>query len=272
MNNPLSYTDPSGFHTDGEDEDDGGYHYERAYFDSSGVLNVVATRDPFTDDYGFGSDAAYIISYDVSFGGVYGGGYGGDYGVDSVSNPGDMQQGGGQGAMLPGSGTVAGTALGIGVGIAASFIPGSGIPDALNAYRNGSYALAGILLATELPILKQVKTVVTVLRGITRLAKTRRLGREGEAAVRAAYDIGDKARLSINGRTRIPDGLKSGQSLSEVKNVANLSFNKQLRDYSDYAQAEGLRFDLYACPNTQLSGPLKDAIDSGLFNRLYIPS
>jgi len=98
------------------------------------------------------------------------------------------------------------------------------------------------------------------------------LGREGEAAVRAAYNIGDKVKLSINGRVRIPDGLNTAErSLSEVKNVNSLSFTRRLRDYSDYAQSEGFRFDLYTRPDTKLSGPLLNAIDSGFINHLTIP-
>jgi hypothetical protein len=96
------------------------------------------------------------------------------------------------------------------------------------------------------------------------------LGREGEAAVRAAQNIGSKSAIEINGRTRIPDGL-TDTILSEVKNVDKLSFTRQLRDYSDFSQQTGRSFDLYTRPGTQLSGPLQDAIDSGFINHLHIP-
>ncbi|MBI2780054.1 MAG: hypothetical protein HYX62_09800 [Gammaproteobacteria bacterium] len=111
------------------------------------------------------------------------------------------------------------------------------------------------------------KTAVT---GVAKSAGL--LGKEGEAAVRAAYDIGDKSPVFVNGATRIPDGinLRTGV-LSEVKNVQSLSFTQQLRDYSSYAQQNGLSFDLYTRPDTKLSGPLQDAISSGLINRLNIP-
>jgi len=75
----------------------------------------------------------------------------------------------------------------------------------------------------------------------------------------------------MNGRARIPDGLRPGESLSEVKNVDRLSFTRQLRDYAEYARSEGLRFDLYTRPSTRLSRPLQDAIDSGTINHLHIP-
>ncbi|GAC1677009.1 MAG: hypothetical protein NVS9B2_27820 [Steroidobacteraceae bacterium] len=99
-----------------------------------------------------------------------------------------------------------------------------------------------------------------------------RLGMEGEEAVRSVYSIGSKARLTINGRVRIPDGLNEVEkSLSEVKNVSRQSYTQQLRDYSQYSQSEGLQFNLYTRPNTRLSGPLQDAIDRGLIYRTDIP-
>lgn len=108
-----------------------------------------------------------------------------------------------------------------------------------------------------------------------RAAKTAgQLGKEGEAAVRAVYNIGEKPAQSIlmNGRARIPDGINElANTLSEVKNVGRLSFTRQLRDYAEYAQSQGLRFDLYTRPGAKLSGPLEDAIDNGFINHLPIP-
>ena len=103
-----------------------------------------------------------------------------------------------------------------------------------------------------------------------RVKSAGQLGREGETAVREAIDIGEKTKIAVNGRNRIPDGL-TRETLSEVKNVETLSYTRQLRDYSEYAQANGLRFDLYTRPSSRLSGPLQDAIDKGLVNRLDIP-
>jgi hypothetical protein len=99
-----------------------------------------------------------------------------------------------------------------------------------------------------------------------------RLGQAGEAAVRATYDIGPAAKTLINvaGRTRIPDGLKPGV-LSEVKNVAYQGLTSQLRDFMNYAATNRLRMDLYVRPTTVLSGPLQDAIRSGLINLRFIP-
>lgn len=91
-------------------------------------------------------------------------------------------------------------------------------------------------------------------------------------AVRAAYAIGAKPTKSIqmNGRARKPDGLTE-DTLSEVKNVGKLSFTRQLRDYLAYAMEKGLSFNLYTRPNTKLSNPLRDAIDTGHVKQLDIP-
>lgn len=48
-------------------------------------------------------------------------------------------------------------------------------------------------------------------------------------------------------------------AVSEVKNVARLSYTRQLRDYTDYASVEGLRVDLYVRAGTRISGPLARA-------------
>ncbi|MBA5689970.1 NBR1-Ig-like domain-containing protein [Rugamonas apoptosis] len=95
------------------------------------------------------------------------------------------------------------------------------------------------------------------------------LGREGEAAVRALYNIGEKEAILINGRTRIPDGLTQ-EALSEVKNVQSLSATSQLRDYLQYAESNGLRFDLYTRPDTKLSGPLQQLIMDGRINLIPV--
>jgi RHS repeat-associated protein len=97
-----------------------------------------------------------------------------------------------------------------------------------------------------------------------------RAGQAGEAAVRAAYNIGPKTAIDISGRTRIPDGLLP-DVLSEVKNVGSLSYTQQLRDFTQFSLDKGLRFDLYVRSGAELSGPLQDAIDSGFINLLSIP-
>ncbi len=101
-------------------------------------------------------------------------------------------------------------------------------------------------------------------------AKAVRVGQAGESAVRLAFDIGEKAKILINGRNRIPDGLTT-TVLSEIKNVESLSFSRQLRDFADYAQQTGRRFDLYVRPNTKLSGPLQEAVQQRTIQLRFIP-
>ena len=97
-----------------------------------------------------------------------------------------------------------------------------------------------------------------------------RVGQAGEDGVRAVYSIGPKVQMRVNGCTRIPDGLPA-TTLSEVKNVSSLSYTQQLRDFADHAGKNGLTFDLYVRPTTQLSGPLQDAIRQGTINLKFIP-
>lgn len=81
---------------------------------------------------------------------------------------------------------------------------------------------------------------------------------------------GAKTAIKVNGRTRIPDALTES-TLIEVKNVKTLSFTQQLRDFHTYSKQNGLKFILYTRPNTTLSGPLQEAINSGSIIRKYIP-
>lgn len=85
-------------------------------------------------------------------------------------------------------------------------------------------------------------------------------------------DIGDKIKIIVNGKTRIPDSL-TGTFLSEVKNVVKLWFTRQLRDYLAYAQNRNLIFDLYVRPSTvqYFSGPLQAAINVGKIILNFIP-
>ncbi|PPT26960.1 hypothetical protein XabCFBP2524_22360, partial [Xanthomonas axonopodis pv. begoniae] len=90
-----------------------------------------------------------------------------------------------------------------------------------------------------------------------------RLGRMGEDAVHAAYDIGGKEFFVLNGRLRMPDGINwTLGTISEVKNTQSLSYTRQLRDYVSFSKANGLDFHLYVRPGAKLSGPLEAAVKS----------
>ena len=65
--------------------------------------------------------------------------------------------------------------------------------------------------------------------------------------------------ITSNGRKRIPDYLK-GKVMGEAKSVKKLSFTQQLKDMFDYAINNNLKMFLKIERWTQLSGPLKEAI------------
>ena len=95
---------------------------------------------------------------------------------------------------------------------------------------------------------------ISALRAATTgTAAAAKLGQAGEAAVRAAADIGEKTAIRVGGRLlRFPDGINLAEgTLSEVKNVASQSFTRQLNDYLGYARENNLRFDLWIREGTQ---------------------
>ncbi len=97
-----------------------------------------------------------------------------------------------------------------------------------------------------------------------------RVGAQGEAAVRAQIDIGPKVMINVDGQVRFPDGLND-TTLSEVKNVARLSYTSQLRSYVTYSQGNGLQFDLYVRSSTRLSAPLLGLQSQGVIRITNIP-
>jgi predicted double-glycine peptidase len=102
----------------------------------------------------------------------------------------------------------------------------------------------------------------------TRMSNARSLGIAGE---RAAGITGRKSSITLpNGKIRVPDSVTEN-ILTEVKNVRSLNFTSQLRDYSNFAQSQGLRFELYVRSNTKLSRPLQNAINQGTIIRRNIP-
>jgi hypothetical protein len=100
-------------------------------------------------------------------------------------------------------------------------------------------------------------------------ALARQLGQAGEDAVGIT---GPKTAIEIPGSSqiRIPDAL-TDTTLTEVKNVGSLSYTQQLQDFTTYSQANGLNFELWVRPSTQLSGPLQQAIANGQIALKFIP-
>lgn len=94
------------------------------------------------------------------------------------------------------------------------------------------------------------------------IERARELGRAGELA---AGITGPKRAIQVGGRKLFPDQV-TRSALTEVKNVGKLSYTRQLREYSNYAQGSSPKLDfiLVTRPGTKLSGPLRKAIDQGL--------
>ena len=97
------------------------------------------------------------------------------------------------------------------------------------------------------------------------MAGVRAAGAEGEAASGILKNTDRIPSLSGSAAYRIPDELGNGV-LGEVKNVSSLSYTSQLRDFTAYAQQQGLQFNLYVRGSTVLSGPLQEAVDNGTIN------
>lgn len=71
-------------------------------------------------------------------------------------------------------------------------------------------------------------------------------------------------------KTGNPDGLTES-TLSEIRNVKKQGLTAQIQDYLTYSQQNDLDFDLYLPPSATPTGPLQDAFDKGLINRIDIP-
>jgi len=129
--------------------------------------------------------------------------------------------------------------------------------------------LGGCLAGGIIRIIKKngLKFGANALVSLSKTGTPQQIGKWGEQAV---GNIGDKIKILVNGRTRIPDGLTQ-TTLSEVKNVQSLSFKSQLRDFYDYAKTNNLNFELYVRPSTKLSGPLMQEIQNGNIYLKFIP-
>ena len=100
---------------------------------------------------------------------------------------------------------------------------------------------------------------VTVAKTVDNIANARNLGKKGEEAVRASFNIGEKVRFIMpNGKLRIPDGFIPHHALSEVKNVKLLRLTSQIKDYATIAKNSNVKMVIYLRGTTALS-PAMDA-------------
>ncbi len=107
---------------------------------------------------------------------------------------------------------------------------------------------------------------------LTGTALARQLGSEGELAANILKNTERIPSLTGTAAYRIPDVLSQEAGIiGEVKNVANLSYTNQLRDFAMYAQQNGYQFQLFVRPTTVLSGPLQAEIQGGNIVLQFLP-
>ena len=102
----------------------------------------------------------------------------------------------------------------------------------------------------------------------TTLART--LGQAGEDAAGIVKNTERIPSLSGTASYRIPDEL-SNTMLGEVKNVGNLSYTSQLRDFNMFSQQNGLLFQLTVGPTTTLSPALQAEVANGNIVLKFLP-
>ena len=99
----------------------------------------------------------------------------------------------------------------------------------------------------------------------------RQAGRKGEEITQSVYGFSKKeAEVLVpspsgttKSGTRRVDFMNAEHGMVESKNVAELSFTQQLRDFADVAEELNVDFTIVTRKDTKITGPLQDAIDEG---------
>ena len=171
-----------------------------------------------------------------------------------------------------GIGAVAGALVGTGVGMAAGAALAGSITATTGAVMTGGSALlntvatggfgAGVSYISN-NLSRSVNNATPAVQ--TAAEKMRAVAAKGKAGEMASGLVKNTQRIYITAtKYRIPDGLDAANKiLSEVKNYSGtLSYTAQLRDFVSWSQANGYQMHLYT--NAHLTGPLQQAVDSGL--------
>ena len=141
---------------------------------------------------------------------------------------------------------------GIGIGAAAGALIGAGAGALVAAVTTGGGAAAVGTVSTA------ITTAISSGAGQKVASTPQAIGKAGEIA---SGIIKNTETIIMNNHDRIPDmydGL--AKIMGEVKNVANLSYTSQLRDYFSYAVNNGFTMNLWIRQTTVLSKPLINAI------------
>ena len=132
----------------------------------------------------------------------------------------------------------------------------------------GIVALVALTDGLAAPLLTAEGAASTSLLGTSLLeagvgtALARQLGTAGETAAGIVKNTERIPSLTGTAQYRIPDALDhSAKVIGEVKNVASLSYTRQLKDFVAYSQQSGYAFNLWVRSSTRLSGPLRQAVN-----------
>jgi hypothetical protein len=155
-------------------------------------------------------------------------------------------------------------------------VAGGAVGDAVNAWTNGGDFVDGLEAAAN-PVNRTVNFATGfAIQGLANrflpapsaagVAASRQNGIIGEqiAGINPALKVRIPS-MSGTANYRIPDAL-TATTLTEVKNVATLSYTHQIDDFLQYAQSQGMTFNLVVRSNTTLSGPLQSLVASGEIN------
>ena len=150
------------------------------------------------------------------------------------------------GAVMAGGSTLAATVSAGGIGAGATYISNN-VSQAANNFAPAAQTAAG------------------------KMQEVAEKGRTGEALSGIVKNTVRIPSMTGTASYRIPDGLDMGAKiLSEVKYyTGTLSYTNQLRDFVMWSQANGYQMYLYTI-NESFTGPLKQAIDSGIIQRFAI--
>ncbi len=112
-----------------------------------------------------------------------------------------------------------------------------------------------------------------VIQLAARMENVREVGRTGELLAGITKNTERVESITQKAAYRIPDALNHTEKvIQEVKNVNNLSYTKQLRDFVAYSKKYGYEFDLIIRENTTLSESLITAIKNGdIFLKRKLP-
>jgi RHS repeat-associated protein len=169
---------------------------------------------------------------------------------------------------------------GIGADVAGVFFPVVDVAQAIGSAWEGDWWGAGINAIGVVPVFGDAAKIAAKAARGAKAVKTvrcppsvaKKIGKEGERA--AGISSGPKIGIEIpsTGRYRFPDEINEAKKIiKEVKNRIRVDLSKQLRDYIEYAKANGYRVELYIRPSTKLSGPLRELVDKGIVTIKNIP-